>query len=112
MAESIFVQSGKLRHVLMFQVKDDTTDSEGALTGDYSDLQRRYGSIQPTGGVEVVDGDKVIGVADVLITVRQGQFATPKMRITHNSEVYQILSVSDVDMINRRTLIRAKRIDA
>ena len=73
-------------------------DSFGAVVGDWVTVKKVWADIQIKTGKEIIEDKQVKSEVSTDITIRYIPYITSKDRIKHNDNVYEILSVINVDM--------------
>jgi SPP1 family predicted phage head-tail adaptor len=90
------MQSGKLRHLVTFQVPLVEIDSHGDATESWEDSfdgQQISAAIEPLSGRELIAAQQVHSRVTTRITVRYRPGILPEMRVVHRGTYYNIEAV-------------------
>lgn len=90
------VQSGKLRHLVTFQVPLIEVDSNGESTESWEDAfsgQQISAQIEPLSGRELFAAQQVHSRVTTRITVRYRPGLLPEMRVVHRGVNYNIEAI-------------------
>lgn len=104
------MQAGKLRHRVTFQNPPTAQNSTGQVTGSYTTLATRWGSIEPLSGRELVNAQQISAEVTHRIRVRWLSGIAPKVRAVFGSRNFDILSVLNPEERKRELelLVREK----
>ncbi len=90
-----------MRHRLTFEGRTSTADPAGGNVLGWSEVCTVWGSIAPVTGRELNAQNSILAEAETRIRVRWSptiDVITPKNRITHDGNIYDILRVIHVRM--------------
>lgn len=90
------METGKLRHLVTFQVPIVEIDSNGDATESWTDAfdsQQISAAIEPLSGRELVAAQQVHSRVTTRITVRYRPGILPEMRVVHRGIYYNIEAV-------------------
>jgi len=91
------MQAGKLRHRVTIEQPTETQDAYGSVVQSWATLATVWAAIEPVTGRErfATTGDVRYAENEVHIRIRYRDDITPKMRVVHGSDVYNIRAVMD-----------------
>lgn len=95
------MESGKLRHVLRIEQVAESRDAMGGTAETWSEFATVRGSLEPIAGRELLAASQVHAEITARARLRYLPGVTTKMRITHESKTYDILSIIDSGTRNR-----------
>jgi SPP1 family predicted phage head-tail adaptor len=90
------MQTGKLRHLVIFEAPVVFVDSNGESTEDWVEAfsgQQISAAIEPLSGRELVAAQQVHSRVTTRITVRYRPGILPEMRVVHRGVLYNIEAV-------------------
>ncbi len=87
---------GRLDRVIIIQQRVDTKDSHGDPVPAWSTLATVWAYKIPLRGTERFQSQQTLAQADHLWRIRYRTDVTEKMRLSHESEYYDIQSVSEI----------------
>lgn len=92
------MRAGKLRHRLEIQSQAQTQDSiTGEVTGGWSTVATRWGSVEPLNGREYVQSQQVQAEVTHRITMRHFDGLTVQHRIKWGNRLFDINHVADFE---------------
>ena len=97
------MQAGKMRHRITIQQATTAADTYGQPIETWSTYAERWASIEPIRGREYWDAHQVNAEVTTRIRIRSLSGVTPKMRVSWNSQIFDIVSVIHVEQRNRET---------
>jgi SPP1 family predicted phage head-tail adaptor len=107
------MQAGKLRYLVTIQKQSGQTDTTGAETDTWVTFAQVYAHIEPyigsaRAGREVWTGGQLIGLDYTRIHLRYLAGLTPKMRVSWNGRIFDILAINTRDECNAEMEMIAK----
>ena len=87
------MRSGRLRHRVTIQTQTKTQDSTGSVIPSWSEFAEVWASIEPISGREFFSASQVQSSVSTRIRIRFCDGVTPKMRVVHGSDYYDIEAV-------------------
>lgn len=96
------MRAGRLRHRIAIQESTDTTDAvSGEVTVTWATLETVWGSVRPMRGTERFEAAQICPQATHKISIRYYSGLTSKHRLLHDSRIFGIESILNVNNINR-----------
>lgn len=102
------MRAGKIRHRVSIQRKTISQNSIGEGIESWSELCKRWASIEPASGSEVVIGDQINGTVTHIVTMRYLGGLTSKDRVTFNGRNFDINGVVNTDERNIETILACR----
>ena len=87
------MRSGSLRHSVMIEQQTKAQDSTGSIVVSWEDFAAVRAAIEPIAGREFFSASQVQSSVTTRIRIRYLSGVTPKMRVVHGSDVYDIEAV-------------------
>lgn len=84
---------GKMRERVTLQQESSTTDGGGGYALGWTDVATVWAKMEPVGGREQIEADKLQGVLDYRVTIRYRSDVVPGMRLVWNSKNFNIRAV-------------------
>ena len=97
------MQTGKLRHLIIFQRPVESQNDTGEVTINYQDEYTRYARVSPLRGQEIINAIELESDIDYKIETRYDsalEEITPKWRIKFKNIFIDITSVINVEERN------------
>lgn len=101
---------GRNRNKITIEETTETQDSIGEPVDSWDTFARPWAEIEPRGGREYFDAQTVNAKIDLIFKIRYQSGIIPKMRISWNSRVFNILSVINVREMNKDILLACEEI--
>ena len=101
---------GKLRHRLILQSPTQTQGATGEITITYSTSETVWGSLRPLTGKESEAAGQVSEELNYRAVIRYNGNIATEWRISHDSKTYEIVSILNIDEIDRTMMLDLKRI--
>ena len=106
------LRAGELRRRVTLQQRSASVDAVGGQSIIWNDVATVWGSIEPSGGRELMTAQKMSIDNPATITIRwQSPFADPKavaaMRVLYGSRIFNIHSAVNQDERNRVLVLLA-----
>lgn len=98
-----------MRHRITFRSRGNGQNAFGEEL-DWSDYKTVWASVEPLLGREMFAAQAVNSSAEVKFRCHYQNDVNDQMRVSFNEKEYDILSVVNVQGLNRETLIYAKRV--
>jgi len=95
------VRIGKLRHRITIEQVSETQDPDGSVIESWSTYATVQASIEPISGREYVAAQSTQADVTHRIRIRYLSGIVPKMRVSYNSRIFDILSVINLGERNR-----------
>jgi SPP1 family predicted phage head-tail adaptor len=105
------MQGGKLRDYVTIQTYTDAFNSYGETIKNWTTYQEMYASIMSVSGREYLQSDKVQGDAMYKIRIRYLDGVSDKMRVLHDTTVYEIEAVLPDRTSDRYQILMCRRLD-
>lgn len=86
-----------LRHRLVFEQIAREEDDGGGFTEIWVEVATLAASLQPLGGVERFESDRLTGIVTHEVALRYRAGVVPPMRFRLGARVFHVLSVIDVE---------------
>lgn len=104
------MRAGKLRHRIAIQTPTTPSTAYGkGIEATWATVDTRWGQIRPLSGRELRSGAVIQPEETVEITLRYYEgLTTDGYRLVHGSTIYDILSVRNVDEMNRQMVCACK----
>lgn len=87
------MRSGSLRHAVIIETQIKAQDSTGSIVSSWSSFADVRASIEPIAGREFFSASQVQSNVNTRIRIRYLDGVTPKMRVVHGSDYYDIQAV-------------------
>lgn len=87
------MRSGQLRHVVTIEAQTKSQDSTGSIVATWSDFDQVRAAIEPISGREFFSASQIQSSVTTRIRIRHLAGVTPKMRVVHESDTYDIEAV-------------------
>jgi SPP1 family predicted phage head-tail adaptor len=87
------VRAGKLRHRITIQTQTKTQDTTGSVIASWSTFATLWASVDDESGREGYSASQVQSERTTNIRIREYPGITPKMRVVHGADAYDIESV-------------------
>ena len=87
--------AGPLRHRIRIETPTETRDATGGVTLVWTEKARRWASIRPLNGVELIQARAVHADVTHRVLIRHLPGMTPKDRIVFGSRVFDVQSAVD-----------------
>jgi len=87
------MRAGSMRHAVTIQSPTKSQDSTGSIVSTWADFAETRASIEPISGREFFSAAQVRSDVTTRIRIRFLEGVTPKMRVVHGSDYYDIQSV-------------------
>lgn len=87
------MRAGKLRHRIVIEHVAETQDTDGSVLETWSAFAAAQSSIEPVSGREYFDAQTTQADVTHRIYLRYVSGVNPKMRVTYNQRIFNILSV-------------------
>ena len=98
---------GTLRHRLTVQQQTEKDDFDTGNVPAWSTINTVFGSIRPKNSAERSQGDKLQRVATHEITIRWRSTISEQNRLIHNTRIFHIAGVRDLDTRQRFLIVDA-----
>lgn len=105
------MQSGKLRDYITIQTYTDAVNYYGETTKNWVTFQNMYASILSISGREYIQSEKVQGDSIHKIKIRHLAGVTDKMRVLHNTTIYEIEAVLPDRTSDKHQLLMCRKLD-
>ncbi len=106
MSAPIRVPIGRMSHRLLLERALRAADSGGGAAVTWETVDEIWGGITMRNGTERVEAGGIAGEANVVITIRYREDVVPAMRFRTGGQVFEVLSV--LDMEGRRRHLRCQ----
>lgn len=90
------IRAGQLRHPVIIEQPADVVDDTGSAESKWIELARRFASILPLSGRELLEAQRVQSSATHTITMRRFSGLKTTMRIRHREQYFDINHIGDV----------------
>jgi SPP1 family predicted phage head-tail adaptor len=87
------MRAGQLRHVVTIESPTKTQDSTGSVVQSWATFDTVRAAIEPISGREFFSAAQVQSNVNTRIRIRYIDDVTPKMRVAHGSDYYDIQAV-------------------
>jgi SPP1 family predicted phage head-tail adaptor len=87
------MRAGSMRHVVTIESPTKTQDSTGSIVSSFATFAETRASIEPITGREFFSASQVQSDVTTRIRIRFMEGVTPKMRVVHGSDYYDIQAV-------------------
>lgn len=87
------MRAGSMRHSVTIEAQTKVQDSTGAIVPTWSDFAAVRASIEPIAGREFFAASQVQSNVNTRIRIRFLSGITPKMRVVHGADLYDIEAV-------------------
>lgn len=87
------MHSGAMRHSVTIEEQTKTQDSTGSIVVSWSEFAAVRAAIEPISGREFFSASQVQSSVTTRIRIRYLADVTPKMRVIHGSDTYDIEAV-------------------
>lgn len=104
------MRAGKLRHKILIETKSNSIDSYGAVTETWSTYATVWGSIEPLNGREYFEAGKVSSEVTAVIKTRYVSGVLPLMRAKFGTRIYSIVSVININELNKELQLMCKEV--
>lgn len=104
------MRAGKLRHRLTLQTATDGKTATGRPTRTWATTDTLWGSVMPLSGSEVNEAQALEGRVDHEVHIRYRASVTPKQRLIHRTRTLEIVSVRDVDEMQRELVLMCREV--
>jgi SPP1 family predicted phage head-tail adaptor len=94
---------GKLTERVVIQSATETQSATGEVTQSWSTVATVWAQVSPLTGKEFFSSQHLEAEVNAVIRIRYRTGITPKMRVTHGSDTYDIMAVLQPDSANRET---------
>ena len=101
---------GKLRHRLILQSPTQTQGSTGEPVITYSTSETVWGSLRPMTGKEISAANQISEEINYRAIIRYNGNIASEWRISHDSKTYEVVSILNIDEIDRTMILELKRI--
>ena len=99
--------AGVLRHRIAVQTEANARDENGGVVKSWNTAATRWGRIRPLSGRELTAAQQVDSRVTHEITLRFYDGLSPLFRLSHDSRIYNIVSVRNIDQRDKLMFIRA-----
>lgn len=100
---------GKMRHRIRIEQRTRTGDGYGGAGSTWDLVSNGWAYIRPKTATEVFSKDRIEERQTYLITMRYRSSFNASYRIVHNSDVYNIISVTNIEERDEMIEIEATR---
>ena len=90
-----------MRKRIVIQQTTQAVGARGGIADTWATFKIRWARVEPIGGAEGFTGDRERAARRVTFELRYTSGVTPKMRVSWDSRIFDILSVSNIDERNR-----------
>ena len=87
------MRAGSLRHVVTIESPTKTQDSTGSIVQSWATYDTVRAAIEPISGREFFSASQAQSSVTTRIRIRYLDGVTPKMRVSHDSDYYDIQAV-------------------
>jgi SPP1 family predicted phage head-tail adaptor len=98
------MRAGSLRHLVTIEAQTKTQDSTGSIVTAWETFATVHASIEPISGREFFAASQVQSSVNTRIRNRYLSGITPKMRVVHDTTVYDIEAVLQDDRSGRHEM--------
>ena len=103
---------GKLNKRIEILKLIEQKDSFGEVMGEWITVSRIWASIQPNKGTESIEVDQLKVNQTIRFAMRFYAGLTTKNRIKFQEKIYNILSVTDIDMNLKETVVISEEVNS
>jgi len=108
MSKAMLLPAGDLRHRITIQTHTETRDAIGGVVKTWISSSKRWGSIRPLSGQELVSAKQVDPKVSHKIVIRYQEGLTTDQRLLNNSRVFNISSILNIQERDKLMVILAK----
>ena len=90
------MQAGRLDRKIIIQTTTQGQTDAGEVTDSWSTHATIWANVRQVAGREPFRGEREIAQADAIFKIRYLSTVTPKMRISYNGLIYNIISINEL----------------
>jgi SPP1 family predicted phage head-tail adaptor len=90
------MQAGKLDRKIVIQESTQGQTAAGEVTNSISTHATVWANVRQVAGREPFRGEREIAQADTIFKIRYLSTVTPKMQISYNGLIYNIISINEL----------------
>ena len=102
------MRAGRLRHKVTIQDYTESQNTFGEVTKNWTDYATVWAAVEPVKGREFWESQQINAEITTKVTLRYLAGVKPKMRILHDTRIFEIDSVINVDERNRELQLLVK----
>ena len=102
------MRAGRLRHRVTIQDYTESQNTFGEVTKNWTDYATVWAAVEPVKGREFWESQQINAEITTKVTLRYLAGVKPKMRILHDTRIFEIDSVINVDERNRELQLLVK----
>lgn len=90
------MRAGRLNRRIIIQEPTETQDDFGEAIQSWATYRTIWAEVRQKPGRESFDADQIVAETDTVFKIRYLTGLTRKMRISYNSDIYDIHSISEI----------------